>query len=81
MNRLGIFLADHGVLLRELGIADERFVDEAGIARVQSPCRMPGQQHLYFTGLMLQHFFAYRHHGQPRSTPAAFSRSANFLRA
>ena len=81
MNGLGILFPDHGVLPGELGIAGERFLDAAGIARVQGAGRMQWQQHFDFTGLLLQHFFAHRHHGQPRSTPAAFSSSASFLRA
>ena len=81
MNGFGILFPDHRVLLGEFGIAGERFFDAAGIARVQGAGRMKWQQHLYFTGLLLQHLFARRHHGQPRSTPAAFSSSASFLRA
>jgi hypothetical protein len=68
-------------MLRKLGIAGQRFVDTAGIARIQRAGRMPRQQHFYFTGLLLQYFFAHRHHGQPRLMPAAFNSSANFRRA
>ena len=57
------------------------FVDAARIACVQGAGRVERQQHLDFAGLLIQHFFAHRHHGQPRSMPAAFSSSANFLRA
>jgi hypothetical protein len=39
------------------------------------------QQHFDLAGLLIQHFFARCHHGQPRSMPAALSNSANFLRA
>ena len=81
IDGLGIFLPDHGVLPGEFGIAGQRFLDAAGIARIQRAGRMPGQQHFDFTGLLLQHFLARCHHGQPRSTPAAFSSSASFLRA
>ena len=52
----------------------------APITRVQRAGRMERQQHLDFAGLVIQHFL-YRHHGQPRSMPAALSSSANFLRA
>src|ERR1700686_5525482 len=81
MNGFGEFFADHGVLPGEFGIAGQRFFDAAGIARAQSARRMPWQQHFYFTGLLVQHLLVRRHHGQPRSMPAAFSSSANFLRA
>ena len=81
MNGLGVLFPDHGVLPGKLGIAGQRFINAAGLARVQCASRVERQQHFYFTGLLVQHFFAHRHHGQPRSTPAAFSSSANFLRA
>ena len=81
MNGLGIFLADHGILPGKFGIAGERFIDAARIARVQRAGRMQWQQHLDFAGLLIQHFLAHCHHGQPRSMPAALSSSANFLRA
>ena len=80
-NGLGVFLADHGILPGKLRIARERFVDTARVAGVQRAGRMQWQQHLDFAGLLIQHFFARCHHGQPRSMPAAFSSSANFLRA
>ena len=78
---LGIFLADDGVLPGEVGIAGESFLDPARVARIQRTRGMPGQQQLDIAGLLLQHLFAQCHHGQPRSTPAALSNSANFLRA
>ena len=81
MNGLGVLFPNNGILLGKLWIAGERFVDAAGIARIQGAGRMPWQQHFYFTGLLLQYLLAHCHHGQPRSTPAAFSSSANFLRA
>ena len=56
-------------------------VNPAGIARIQRAGRMPRQQHFDFTGRLLPCFLARRVHGQPRSTPAAFSRSASFFRA
>ena len=59
----------------------ELSADTARVTRVQRAGRMPWQQHLDFAGLLIQHFFARCHHGQPRSMPAAFSNSANFLRA
>ena len=81
MNCSGVLFPNDGILLRKLGIAGQRFLNAAGLARVQRASRVERQQHFYFTGLLVQHFFAHRHHGQPRSTPAAFSSSANFLRA
>ena len=77
----GVLFPDHGILPGQFGIARQRFIDAASIARVQRAGRMPGQQHFDFAGFLIQHLFARCHHGQPRSMPAAFSRSANFLRA
>src|SRR5664279_3073663 len=81
INGLGVLFPDRSVLPGKLGIAGERLFDPARITRIERTGRMPGQQHLYFTGLLFQHFFARCHHGQPRSMPAALSSSANFLRA
>ena len=53
----------------------------AGTLNARDARRVPRQQHLDITWLLLQHFLAQCHHGQPRSTPAAFSSSASFLRA
>lgn len=81
MDGLFVLAADRGILPGELGITRERFLDTAGVARIQRAGGMPWQQHFNFTGLLLQHLLAQSHHGQPRSTPAAFSSSASFLRA
>jgi len=64
-----------------LNARDSRRVDDAlGVAGAERAGRMKWQQHFDFTGLLLEHFL-HCHHGQPRSTPAALSRSASFLRA
>jgi hypothetical protein len=81
INGLGILFPDRSILLRKLGIPSERFVDPAGIARIQGAGRMPWQQHFYFTRLLLQHSFSCRYHWPASLRPAASGRSADFLRA
>src|ERR1700679_3458510 len=81
IDGLGVLFPDRRVLPGKLGIAGQRLIDPAGIARIERTGRMPGQQHFYFTGILFQHFLAHCHHGQPRSMPAALSSSANFLPA
>src|SRR5207253_9585673 len=41
MNGLGVLFPNNGILLGKLWIAGERFVDAAGIARIQGAGRMP----------------------------------------
>jgi hypothetical protein len=64
INGLGVFLADDGVLLGKGGLAGERFLDAPAIARIQRADRVPGQQHFYLAGPLLQDLVR-RHYGQP----------------
>jgi hypothetical protein len=80
MDGFGELFLDDGILPRQLRVASERFVDATRIARAQRSGGVPGQQRLDFLGVHVRQL-ADSSHGQPRSTPAAFSSSANFFRA
>jgi hypothetical protein len=67
----GMFVPNRRILPCEIGVRCKRVVNHPGIACIQRAVCVPGQQHFDFTGHSFSQSIAHRHHGQPRSTPAA----------
>src|SRR5207237_2288540 len=72
-------LAHEVVLQLKVTVSGQGPRDPVGVMTSQRAGGMPRQQG--FEALALGRFFVQYRHGQPLSIPAAFSSSANFLRA
>src|SRR5262249_42603059 len=79
LDGLLLLLAHQRQAPGELAVVRNRTLDPLAVAAAQRAGGMPRQES--FDLLALGRFFAYRVHGQPLSIPAAFSSSANLLRA
>src|SRR5262249_5219437 len=79
MDGFGHFLAHQLEPAGELGILRQRLLHPFGVAAAQGSRGVPRQQR--FDVLALRRLVSRHHHGQPLSTPAAFSSSDNFFRA
>jgi hypothetical protein len=79
VDRLGKLFAHQIEPAGQFLIVRERTFDALGVAAAQRSGCMPRQEILDLVAVAS--LFAHRVHGQPLSTPAALSSSANFFRA